>query len=55
MNVGLFSTRIKIGECSLSQKKEKKIDKCQKPTKRQINKEQKTGFFLFLRNMQVVF
>jgi hypothetical protein len=47
-----FSTRIKIGECSLSQKKRKKKrerDKCQKPTKRQIDKEQKTGFVFVLK------
>ncbi len=39
MNVGLFSTRIKIGECSLSQKKEKK--KKMKEKVRQMSKTNK--------------
>jgi hypothetical protein len=47
----LFSTRIKIGECSLSQKKgRKKRDKRQKPTERTED-----CFVLFSRYLQGVF
>ena len=49
----MLLTRIKIGECSLSQKGKKERDQRQKPTKRHRNKKQKA--FLFLRHMHGVF